>query len=154
MTAYRLIAPLACTLAVWNSLPALAQTTVKDAWVRGTVAEQKATGAFFSITSPQGGKLVSAASPVAGVVQIHEMKMEGSTMRMGAVAGLDLPAGKAVELKPGGYHVMLMDLKAPMATGQTVELTLVVEGKDGKKETLLVKAPVRALGAAAVEHKH
>ena len=154
MTAYRLIVPFACTLAAWISLPALAQTTVKDAWVRGTVAEQKATGAFFSITSAQGGKLVSAASPVAGVVQIHEMKMDGNTMRMGAIAGLDLPAGKAVELKPGAYHVMLMDLKAPLATGQSVELTLVVEGKDGKKETLLVKAPVRALGAATTEHKH
>ena len=154
MTAYRLIAPLACTLAALISLPALAQTTVKDAWVRGTVAEQKATGAFFSITSAQGGKLLSAASPVAGVVQIHEMKMEGSTMRMGAVAALDLPAAKAVELKPGGYHVMLMDLKAPLATGQSVELTLVVEGKDGKQETLRVKAPVRALGAATAEHKH
>ena len=153
MTAYRLIAPLACTLAVWINLPALAQTTVKDAWVRGTVAEQKATGAFFRITSAQGGKLVSAASPVAGVVQIHEMKMEGNTMRMGAVVGLDLPAGKAVELKPGGYHVMLMDLKAPLATGQTVELTLVVEGKDGKRQTLEVKATARAMTPGAAPGK-
>ena len=117
--------------------------------MRGTVAEQKATGAFMQLSSAKGGKLVSASSPAAGVVEIHEMKMEGSTMKMGAIAGLELPAGKAVELKPGGYHVMLMDLKAPLVAGQTVDLTLVVEGKDGKKETVLVKAPVRALG----EHK-
>ena len=128
---------------------ALAQTTVKDPWVRSTVAEQKATGAFMQITSASGGRLVSASSPAAGVVEIHEMAMDGNTMKMRAVPALDLPAGKAVELKPGGYHVMLMDLKAPLAAGASVDLNLVVEGKDGKRETLALKAPVRALGAAA-----
>jgi VCBS repeat-containing protein len=138
-----------------TSLPTWAQTTVAEPWVRGTVAEQKATGAFFKITSAQGGKLVSAASPAAGVVEIHEMKMEGTTMRMQAlVNGLDLPAGKAVELKPGGYHVMLMDLKKPLKNGDSVDLTLVVEAKDGKKQTIAVKAPIKALGAAMAEHKH
>ena len=138
--------------------PAQAQTTVKDAWVRGTVAAQKATGAFMQITSTQGGRLVSAASPVAGVVEIHEMKMEGDVMKMAPVAGLDLPAGKAVELKPGGYHVMLMDLKQPMKAGDTLPLTLVFEDKAGKRETVEVKAEVRALNAAAATqpnaHKH
>lgn len=147
-----LAATLLCATA---AAPALAQTTTKDVWVRGTVASQKATGAFMQITSTQGGKLVSAASPLAGVVEIHEMKMEGNVMKMAAVAGLDLPAGKTVELKPGGYHVMLMDLKQPLKAGDTVPLTLTVEGKDGKKETLELKAPVRALGAAptgAMDH--
>jgi periplasmic copper chaperone A len=125
----------------------LAQTTVKDAWVRGTVAQQKATGAFMQLTSTQGGKLVSAQSPVAGVVEIHEMAMEGTTMKMRAIPGLDLPAGKAVELKPGGYHVMLMDLKQQLKDGETVPVTLVVEGKDGKRETLEIKAPVKAVAA-------
>jgi periplasmic copper chaperone A len=134
--------------------PAVAQTTVKDAWVRGTVPAQKATGAFMQITSAQGGKLVSAASPIAGTVEIHEMKMEGGVMKMGPVPGLALPAGQAVELKPGGYHVMLMDLKQPVKAGETVPLTLVVEGLDGKKETLEVKAPVRALGAAPANAMH
>lgn len=142
----------ALTLALLN-LPALAQTTVKDAWVRGTVAQQKATGAFFQITAPGGGKLLSASSPAAGVVEIHEMSMDGSTMKMRALPnGLDLPAGKTVALKPGGFHVMLMDLKAPLKAGDAVDLTLVVEGKDGKKETLAVKAPVKALGADAGGH--
>jgi len=126
---------------------AWAQTTVTDAWVRGTVAQQKATGAFMQLTSAQGGRLVSVQSPVAGVVEIHEMAMEGNVMKMRAVPGLDLPAGKAVELKPGAYHVMLMDLKQPLKDGETVPLTLVVEGKDGKRETLEVKAPVKALAA-------
>ncbi len=134
---------------------AQAQTSVKDAWVRGTVAQQMATGAFMQITSASGGRLVSVSSSAAGVVEIHEMKMAGSTMQMRALPnGLDLPAGKTVELKPGGYHVMLMDLKAPIKAGDTVDLTLVVEGKDGKKETINVKAPVKALGAGMAEHKH
>ena len=133
----------------------LAQTTVKDAWVRGTVPQQKATGAFFQISSATGGKLVSASSPAAGVVEIHEMAMDGNTMKMRALPnGLDLPAGKAVALKPGGYHVMLMDLKAPLKTGEAVDLSLVVEGKDGKRETIAVKAPVKALGAEHGAHKH
>jgi copper(I)-binding protein len=141
------------------TLPALAQTTVKDAWVRGTVAQQKATGAFMSITSTGGGRLLSASSSAAGVVEIHEMKMDGSTMQMRALpGGLDLPAGKVVELKPGGYHVMLMDLKTPLTAGQAVDMTLVVEGKDGKKETIVLKAPVKALGDAKADpmaaHKH
>ena len=132
---------------------AQAQTTVKEPWVRGTVAQQKATGAFMHLTSAQGGKLVSASSPSAGVVEIHEMAMEGSTMKMRAIPGLDLPAGKSVELKPGGYHVMLMDLKAPLKAGESVAITLVVEGKDGKKESIEVKAPIKALDAkGAMKH--
>ena len=122
---------------------AAAQTTVTDPWVRGTVPQQQATGAFMQITSAQGGKLVSASSPVAGVVEIHEMAMDGNVMKMRAIPGLDLPPGKAVDLKPGGYHVMLMGLKQPLKDGETVPLTLVVEGKDGKQEKLDVKAAVR-----------
>jgi periplasmic copper chaperone A len=133
---------------------ATAQTTVKDAWVRGTVAQQKATGAFMQITSAQGGKLVSVQSPTAGVVEIHEMSMSGDVMKMHAIPGLDLPAGQPVELKPGSYHVMMMDLKQQLKAGDSVALTLVVEGKDGKRETLDIKVPVRALGGAMPEHKH
>jgi copper(I)-binding protein len=130
-----------------------AQTTVKDPWVRGTVAGQKATGMFAQITSTSGGKLVSAASPVAGVVEIHEMAMDGSVMKMRAVPTVDLPAGKSVDLKPGGYHVMLMDLKRDLKPGETVPVTLVVEGADKKRETIEVKAPVKPL-AGTDPHKH
>ena len=101
----------------------------------------------MQLTSAQGGKLISASSPVAGVVEIHEMAMDGNVMKMRAIPGLDLPAVKSVELKPSGYHVMLMDLKQQLKEGYTVPLTLVVEGKDGKRETLEVKAPVKALAA-------
>ncbi len=127
---------------------AQAQTTVTDPWVRGTVAQQKSTGMFATLTSVAGGRLVSASSPVAGVVEIHEMAMAGDVMRMRAVPALELPPGQPVELKPGGYHVMLMDLKQPVSAGQAVPVTLVVEGRDGQRETIEVQAPVRPLGGA------
>jgi len=127
--------------------PAMAQVTVKDAWVRGTVPEQKATGAFMQLSAPAGARLVQASSNVAGTVELHEMSMEGTTMKMRAVPGIDLPAGKAVDLKPGGYHLMLLDLKQPLKEGQTVVITLVVEGQNNKRTSIEVSAPVRPLGA-------
>jgi len=141
------------------SAAAHAQVTVKDAWVRATVPQQKATGAFMQLNAAKDSKLVAASSPVTPVVEVHEMTMQDSVMKMRQIPGLDLPAGKTVELKPGGYHVMLMDLKQPMKEGDTVPLTLVFEGKDGKRESVEVKAAVRALNsttkpAAHGEHKH
>ena len=101
------------------------------------------------ITSAQDARLVEARSPVAGLVEVHEMSMDKDVMKMRAVKALDLPAGKSVELKPGGYHIMLMDLKQQMKEGDTVAVTLVVEGKDKKRSTIEVKAPVRPLAAPA-----
>ena len=142
-------------LATLVALGAQAQTTVAEPWIRGTVAQQKATGMFAKITSAKGGRLVSASSPVASVVEIHEMAMEGTMMKMRALpAGLELPAGKAVALKPGGYHVMLMDLKQQLKAGETVPVTLVIESADKVRETVEVKAAIRALNAPATEHKH
>jgi len=133
----------------------LAQVDVSNPWVRATVPQQKASGAFMSITAAKGGRLVEARSPVAGVVEIHEMKLENNVMRMRAVAGLDLPAGKTVELKPGGYHVMLMELRQQMKEGDSVPITLVVEGQDKKRATVEVKAVVRALTSDPMAgHKH
>lgn len=138
---------------------AQAQVTVKDAWVRATVPQQKATGAFMQLQAGKDSKLVSASSPVTPVVEVHEMVMQDNVMKMRQVPGIDLPAGKTVELKPGGYHVMLMDLKQPVKEGDVVPITLVVEGKDGKRESVEVKASVRALAAgnqpaSSGPHKH
>ncbi|MEX1167572.1 MAG: copper chaperone PCu(A)C [Hydrogenophaga sp.] len=148
---------LALTATAW------AQTTVKveDAWVRGTVASQKATGAFMRLTPAADARLVSATSPVADVVEIHEMAMENDVMRMRQIPGLALPAGKATELKPGGFHIMLMGLKGQVKGGDTVPLTLTFEGSDKKTFTLEVNAPAKALGAMPMkgeapkmQHKH
>ncbi len=150
--------PLLAALLLTTVLGAQAQTTVKEAWVRGTVAQQKATGLFARITSATGGRLVAAASPLAERVEIHEMSMEGSVMKMRALpAGLELPAGKTIELKPGGYHVMLLGLKRPLGAGDTVPMSLTIESAGGKRETVEIQAPVRPLGAApagAAAHKH
>lgn len=132
------------------SWAAHAQTVaIQDAWVRATVPQQKATGAFMKITAPQAMKLVGVRTPVAPIAEIHEMKLEDNVMRMRPAGALELPAGKAVELKPGGYHVMLMDLPKEVKAGETVPLQLVLEASDGKRQTVDVQAPVRAVNAAA-----
>ncbi len=139
---------LAATLAV----PAFAQSVdVKDAWVRVSVPGQKATGAFMKITAREGSRLVAASSPVAGVTEVHEMKMDGNVMTMRAVqGGLELPAGKTVELKPGGLHVMLLDLKAALPKDSTIPLTLVFRDAKGVESKVELKVPV----ASAALHSH
>lgn len=127
---------------------------VKAVWVRGTVSGQKATGAFMEVTSKSGATLVGASSPVAGVTEIHEMKMADGVMQMRAIPHLELPAGKPVKLSPGGYHVMLMDLKQALKAGESVPLVLIVEGQDKKKETIEVKGEVRDLTAAPMSSEH
>jgi copper(I)-binding protein len=125
---------------------AQAEVTVKDAWVRGTVPAQTATGAFMTITSTTDAKLVGASSPVAKMVEIHESSMTmGGTAHMHEVEAVALPAGKPVQLKPGGHHVMLMGLAKPVKAGDTVALTLTVEEK-GKRSHVEVRAGVRPLG--------
>jgi copper(I)-binding protein len=133
----------------------LAQTVdVQGAWARATVPGQKATGAFMKLTAKDGSKLVGVSSPVAGVGEVHEMKMEGDVMKMRAVqGGLDLPAGKAVELKPGGYHVMLMDLKSTLQKDTTIPLTLVFKDAKGVETKAEIQVPVAmaAPGAKAAD---
>jgi len=144
---------LAALMAAFASTSAVAQSiVVKDPWVRAAVPGQTGTGAFMKITAKDGSRLVSASSPVAGVTEVHEMKMEGNIMKMRALeAGLELPAGKTVELKPGGYHVMLMDLKGPLAKDSTVPLTLVFKDAKGAESRIELKVPV---STAPVMHKH
>jgi hypothetical protein len=120
-----------------------AQVTVDKPWVRSTVAQQTVTGAFMTITSAQGGRLVSASSPIAASVEVHEMKMVGDVMKMRPVDALPLPAGKPVELKPGAFHMMLMGLKAPVKSGDVVPITLVIEDAAGKRQTVDVKATAK-----------
>jgi copper(I)-binding protein len=124
-----------------------AQTTATQAWARGTVPAQKATGLFLQLQSKDAAKLVGGSTPAAGRVEIHEMAMEQGVMKMRQIPALDLPAGKSVELKPGGYHLMLMDLKAPLKAGDSVALSLQIERPGKPAETLQLQVPVRPLGA-------
>ena len=150
-------------LAAWTTGTAHAQIpdpaiTIKDAWVRTTVPGQKATGAFMKITAKEGTRLVGASTPVAGVAEVHEMKMDGDVMKMRAVPALELPSGKTVELKPGGFHVMLMDLKAALPKDSTVPLTLLFKDAKGVESKMELKLPVAAVGpdggSAMDAHKH
>jgi len=131
------------------SAPAVAQVEVKEPWVRGTIAQQDTTGAYLKISSHAKARLVEVSSPAARMAKLHRMTMENNVMKMREVSGIDLPAGKVVELKPGGYHVMLMGLKQPLKAGDTLPLRLVIEGADKKRETVAVQALVRPLNAPA-----
>ncbi len=134
---------------------ALAQTAkdvkIEGAWVRGTVEGQKGTGGFMKLTAPANMKLTGVASPAAGIGEVHEMKMEGGVMKMAEVkGGLELPAGKAVELKPGGYHIMLLDLKQALKADTKVPVTLTFTNAKGEASKVELELPVamRAPGTA------
>ena len=141
------------------STSALAQVTVLDPWVRATVPNQKASGAFMQVQSTKAARLVGISTPVAGRAELHEMAMEKNTMRMRQVDAIELPAGKPVNLASGGYHVMLFDLKRQLKEGESVPLTLVVQDGAKKSSTLTVAAQVRPLTyvapqAAGHAHQH
>ncbi len=143
---------------------AQAQVSVKDAWVRATVPQQKATGAFMQLSAASDSRLVAVSSSAVPLVELHEMTMDRQVMKMRQIAALDLPAGQSVALKPGGHHLMLMNLKTQLKPGDSVPLSLVFEDRAGKRQTVELKAEVRALSAAVAgpastppahgEHKH
>ena len=144
----------AALLASAASLPAwAANISVTDAWARATVPGQKVSGAYMQIQSDADARLLSVSSPAVPRVEVHEMKMDGGVMRMRELKAVDLPKGKTVLLEPGGFHLMLMNLKNPIAAGDIIPLTLVVES-GGKKQTVEVKAEVRAMGGGMQHHHH
>lgn len=129
-----------------------AQVTVSGAWVRATAPGQKIAGAYLMIKSTTAAFLVGGSSPAAKTVELHEMSMENNIMKMRPVARLELPAGKPVELKPGGYHLMLIDVKRPLAAGESVPITLKVEDQQGRRQNVELKAQVGELVAGGPHH--
>jgi copper(I)-binding protein len=130
----------ACSLAQAEAV------SVSNPWTRATVPGQKGAGVFMTLSSAAGSRLVSVSSPVAALGQVHEMHMDGDIMRMQErKSSLDLPAGKTVELKPGGMHIMLLDLKAPLARDSTIALTLVFADARGVQSSTELTVPVKAL---------
>ncbi len=142
-------------LAAWRALP-----KVESAWARASVPGQQATGAFMRIIAQEATQLVGVSSAAAAVVEVHEMKMEGDVMRMRPAGKLDLPAGQAVDLRPGGYHLMLQDLKQPLLAGTSIPVTLMLRNAAGAESRLelklpvLVAAPGAAPSASPAGHKH
>lgn len=129
-----------------------APVTVAGAWARASVQGQSGTGAYMTFTAREPLNLIGVVTPVAGVAEVHEMRMDGDVMRMRPLTELALAAGKPVELKPGGYHVMLTDLKTQLKPGTSVPLTLRFRNAQGVVSELKVSAPVRALASTAHTH--
>lgn len=127
---------------------------VDGAWARATVQGQLGTGAYMNLTASTGTQLVGVSTPSAAVAEVHEMRMDGDIMKMRAVPALDLPAGKTVQLKPGGYHLMLMELKQPLAKGSSMPLTLHLKDDKGveSRQAILVPVLTAAPGATAAPH--
>ena len=108
----------------------------------------------MKLVASSDASLVAAASPVAGRVEIHESSMHGGVMQMREVRNITLSAGRTVELKPGGYHIMLMAMKRQLNAGDSVPITLTFEDGAGRRTTVDVKADVRPLSAAPGKHVH
>jgi len=106
------------------------------------VPGQNIAGAYLKITSASTVWLVGGSSPAAKAVELHQMSLENNVMKMRPLARLELPAGTPVELKPGGYHFMLIDIAHPLAKGERVPLKLMVEDKGGQRHTVDVSAEV------------
>jgi periplasmic copper chaperone A len=106
---------------------AQAQVKVDQPWARPTVPGQQGGGGFLSITSATADRLLSGSTPLAERFELHTMSMKGDVMEMRQVDAIELPAGKTVELKPGGLHVMFIGLKQPLAAGSKVPVTLKFE---------------------------
>lgn len=141
MTNRRLILAAAASLLL--PLGALAQSTVtvSGVWVRETVPGRNVTAAYATVENPGTADLqiVGASAEVAGRVEMHEMMRSGDMMKMSPVKAITVPAKGKVELKPGGLHIMLFDLKRPLKEGETVELTLTTD----KGATVKAQAPVK-----------
>lgn len=123
------------------ALSASAQIKVENAWVRATVPQQQATGAFMKITSSETVKLLAITTTVAKTNEIHEMKMEGDIMKMRAhLNGLEIRANTPLELKSGGYHLMMMELDKAINAGDVVPLKLEFTDAKGKDKIVTVNA--------------
>lgn len=128
-----------------------APVAVEAPWARMVLQGQSNSAAYMTLTAREPLTLTGASTPAAGIVEVHEMWMDGDVMRMRAREGVELRAGEPLVLRPGGHHFMLMDLKAAFRPGTVVPMTLQFRDAQGKPRELQVQVPV-ALAAPAM-HK-
>lgn len=141
--------------AFWLTTSAYAgDISVTNAWARATAPGQEVGAAYFDIVSKSAAKLVKAESPAAASTEIHTMSMKNGVMEMRKLDSLELPAGKAVSLAPGGNHIMLIGLKKPLKEGDKVVITLMVEKAPKGQETVEVSAEVKTMMSGAMHHHH
>lgn len=120
------------------------QQEVTSAWARATSGTGQPGVAYLTIQSPTADRLVAASTPIAKKAELHTMSMSGGVMQMRPVAGIDIPAGQPLTLKPGGEHIMLLGLNHPLQEGQNFPLTLTFE----KGGTRTVNVAIEKAGAA------
>lgn len=113
---------------------------VENAWVRATAPGQKVAGGFLDMTADADMKLVGGSSPASDTLELHMMRMDGGVMEMRQVKEIELPKGKTVNLKPGGLHIMFINLKQQIRDGDKVPVTLTVRNAAGKEQQLQVDA--------------
>lgn len=131
-----------------SAIAAPAQTgdiQIKNAWARATPGGAQTAAAYVTVESTAGDRLTGVSTPAAQNAEIHSMTMEGSVMKMRQVDGIDLPAGKPVTLKPGGYHIMLTGLAKPLKEGDSFPLTLDF-AKAGKRQVTVAVGKIGAMG--------
>lgn len=153
--------PAAACAALLSLLASLAlaqagSVTVEKAFARATAPGAAVGGGYATIrnTGAAADRLVSASSPVSARVELHEMSMTDNVMRMREVKGIDVPANGTVELKPGGYHLMLLELKRPLKQGEKVPLTLKFEKAGEVKVELAIEAMAAGAGKGHTDMKH
>lgn len=140
-----------------SAMTAHAEITISNAWVKPTVPGQPVAGGYMTLVSDKDIDILEVSSPVAGKAEIHSMFMENNIMRMKKLERLQLKAGKPVELKPGGFHIMLMELNHQIKEGETVPISFVSQDGTSKKSTVTVKAMAtspKATDSSHDEHAH
>ena len=129
----------------------IGQLKIENPYARATAPGQKAAGGFMKIENKGAAdQLIAASSPVAGEMQLHTMAMDGNVMKMREVKAIDVPANGSVDLKPGGLHLMFMDIKTPLKAGEAVPVKLKFQ-KAGEVE---IKVPVRDMSSGSGHMKH
>ena len=117
---------------------------IKNQWVRASNDGQDVGAAYMTIVSNEDTSLIAIDSDVADAIEIHSMSMENGVMKMRMLDTLDLIASKPTELSPGGFHLMLFDLKKPLTAGNEAHFTLHFKNKAGQEKIVAVISPIKA----------
>ena len=136
-----------CLMTAGTAIAQTSELVIKNVWARAMPGGAQTGAAYATIISPTADRLTAVSSPVAKTAQLHTMSMDDGIMRMRAVEGIDVPAGQAVTLKPGGFHIMLEGLNQPLHEGQSFPLTLTFE-KAGQRQVTVPVAKAGSMGPA------
>ena len=150
----RIVFALAVCVGMSVNLAFAGDVAVTNVWSRATAPGQQVAGVYFDIASKRGARLVGAQTSLTDRAELHIMSMDDGVMRMRQIDSVDLPAGETVNFKPGGYHVMLLDLKQSLEPGGKFALTLLVEDDKQEVTRYLVSVQVRNLDGSMPEHHH